>query len=142
MGVKMWRESLPCCYRAGSIQSSDLLCHRCGGLYDENFNYIGKGNMKPISPKQAKNQKIVLIPDEVIESFNEMIVENLQGQYSCFRQEDVEKRIREKFKNKQFHMYNWPDIRNLYIDIGWEVEYDAPGYDENFPATFSFKAKN
>jgi hypothetical protein len=142
MGIRTTWESLPCCKRAGSIDSDTLTCENCGGMYDEQFNYIGKMNTKPITPGQARTKRTNSIPDEVLEAFNELIVENLRGRFSCFRQEAVEKRIMEKLKVSNQHIYEsrWLDVEEIYRNAGWEVKYDAPGYNENYPATFDFTA--
>jgi len=97
--------------------------------------------VNPITPEQAIKQKDASIPDFVIEEFNKQIIENLSvGRRivtSTFRQEDVEKAIRERCEAGQFK-YRWLDVEDMYRNCGWKVEYDKPGYNESYPATFTF----
>jgi len=36
---------------------------------------------------------------------------------------------------------NWLDVGKIYENAGWKVEYDRPGFNESYEATFSFTAK-
>ena len=35
----------------------------------------------------------------------------------------------------------WLDVEGIYRKAGWDVEYDSPGYCEDYPATFKFRKK-
>jgi hypothetical protein len=98
--------------------------------------------VQAIRPEDVVSQKRDSIPNEVIECFNELIVENYNGAYATVYQEDVVKRIvakgigREKiFKN------SWLDVEEIFEAEGWRVEYDKPGYCESYEAHFKFEAK-
>lgn len=115
-------------------------------------NKGSKMNVKPISPDEAVNEKG--FPDEVISAFNEMIIENLRGKTSIFKQKDVVKRIIRKITNSKLldnesnlnnYLYenHWLDIEDLYRAAGWKVEYEKSGYGENyFEAYFKFTKPN
>lgn len=100
--------------------------------------------IKPIKPSEAISLKLVQIPDEVIEAFNELIAENFSSGYSSFKQSDVVARIDKKIKESggklKFNI-SWLDVEEIYEKNGWKVEYDKPGYNESYPATFTFKSK-
>jgi len=36
---------------------------------------------------------------------------------------------------------HWLDVEPIFEDCGWKVEYDKPGFNENYPATFKFTPK-
>ena len=103
-----------------------------------------------ITPDEAKKKKkeylesASWIPKLVIESFDELIVENLRGGTSHFTQDDVIKRIRSKSgapsRNTLFDKHHL-DVEPYYRKAGWKVVFDQPAYCENFEANFTFIAK-
>lgn len=101
--------------------------------------------MKPITPREARQTKDVQVPEEVVESFNELISERLtlNGSVSL-KQSDVIERILSKsehitrdliFKN------NWLDIEQIYRDNGWVVTYDKLAWNESGEPIFIFESK-
>ena len=103
--------------------------------------------VKPISPKDVVTAKQESLPDEVIEAFNELIGENWKGTYSKFKQKEVVIRIKVKLQSTtltsdQIHDKNWLDVEDVYRKAGWKVEYDGPGFNESYDATFKFRKKN
>jgi hypothetical protein len=97
---------------------------------------------KPVTPKEVVSLKKVLIPDEVIESFNELIAENYLGGYASFKQKDVVARMVKKgLKSADIYKNVWLDVEDIFEKAGWKVEYDKPGYNESYDAYFSFKTK-
>lgn len=97
---------------------------------------------KPITPKEVVSLKKTLIPDAVIESFNELIAENFLGDYSSFKQKDVVARMVAKgLKTADIYKNGWLDIEDIFEKAGWKVDYDKPGYNESYDASFSFSKK-
>jgi hypothetical protein len=95
---------------------------------------------KPITPAEVVKLKVTLIPDLVIEAFNELIAENYSGGYSSFTEKKVVARIVKKgISSTEAYANHWLDVEDLYRSIGWKVEYDKPGYNESYDATFTFK---
>ena len=107
--------------------------------------------IKPITPRQVVKQKAINIPDEVIKAFNDMIAKHWSGNYSEFKQEDVLNLIVDNFLESgtynlptkeaiklMIFAEHWLDVEEIYRKSGWSVEYDRPGYDETYPATFRF----
>jgi hypothetical protein len=101
-----------------------------------------------ITPEQASQEKNKLFPDFVIAAFDALIAKNFDGKKSCFLQSDVVKevlnrwpidtsvRIRER-SNLIFER-RYLDVEEIYQRVGWKVEYDKPGYNENYEAKFTF----
>jgi len=70
-------------------------------------------NQKPISPKEVIVKKQEEFPDVMIEVVNELISKKWDG----------------------FH-------EEIYKKQGWVVEYDQPGWDENYDSFYKFKMKS
>ncbi len=102
-------------------------------------------SIKPIKPSEVVDLKKNLFPDFVIEAFNELIAKNFRNKESTFKQSEVVKLILEKSTTNicQNDIYenSWLDVEDAYRSEGWSVEYDKPGYNESYPATFTFKVK-
>ncbi len=97
--------------------------------------------MQPIRPEEVQNKKNQAFPDEVIEAFNELIVEKWNGSSATIYQEDVIQRIYDKMENTTreiIYSNNWLDVESLFRLFGWKVKYDKPGYNENYRAHFIF----
>lgn len=95
---------------------------------------------KPITPSQASKKRQADIPAFVFEIINRLITENLSlSGTATIRQENVEAEIRRHLKEGEQFPSSWLDVESLYREAGWEVEYDKPGYNESYPATFTFK---
>lgn len=90
----------------------------------------------PLTPTEVKKGKIKYIPPEVIESFNELLLKNTK-----ILQKDVVALICNKLniENKQVIFDNhWLDIEDLYEQYGWAVNYNKPGYNEDYEPKFIF----
>jgi len=97
---------------------------------------------KPVTPKEVVSLKKTLIPDAAIEAFNELIAENFLGGYASFKQKDVVARMVKKgLKPEDIYKNGWLDIEDIFEKAGWKVDYDKPGYNETYDATFSFSKK-
>ena len=98
---------------------------------------------KPITPKEVVSKKVSTIPDEIFEAFNELIVENFDGHTACFTEKSIIARIVKKgISSKKAYDNHWLDIEEIYEKAGWKVEYDSPGFNESYDATFSFSKKS
>lgn len=98
---------------------------------------------KPISPAEAIKQAIANIPDQVIETWNKMIVSKLVQGTAVIHQDDIAKAIAKEMKcdEKKVFEQKWLDIEPLYEKQGWNVSYDKPAYNETYEAYFTFKMK-
>ena len=91
--------------------------------------------VKPITPSEVSSGKC--IPDEVVEAFNELIVEC----GGCVRQVDAVARILSKMpgvSRETIFARGWLDIEAMYRKAGWRVVYDKPGYNEDYEANWQF----
>lgn len=99
--------------------------------------------MKPITPCEAAKRKKANIPEVVIEVINEFIAKKYSRGYVAIEQGAIVKALVEKGLNRsEIFEKGWLDIKDIYGEAGWKVEYDKPGYNESYEATFKFTPKN
>ena len=97
--------------------------------------------IEPIKPEEVK--ATATKPDEVIETFNELIKKYWDGERAVVPQREAVKMITERMgiDDKEIYRRRYLDIEFVYLRAGWKVEYDKPGYNENpYPAKFTFSA--
>jgi hypothetical protein len=97
--------------------------------------------VQPIKPtKVIEQKKKTAFPDVVLESFNLLITQNFSHGSAVIQQDDILTLLIQKGLNRQ-EIFNkhWLDVEDVYRAEGWHVEYDKPGYNETYPATFTFK---
>lgn len=96
----------------------------------------------PIKPENIRVEKIKKIPGEVFEAFNEVLVRNMVTPNSkvSIRQDEVIALIQEKLVCSwgDIDAGKWLNIEEAYRLYGWDVTYDKPGYNETYPATYTF----
>jgi len=94
--------------------------------------------INPIAPQEVELN--VTKPDEVIQVFNDLIQENWDGRKSCFRLKAVADRVSEAMEITLPEVFDrhYLDVEPIYRRIGWRVKYDEPGFNETYPATFTF----
>lgn len=102
----------------------------------------------PIRPSEIGQIKLDRFPDEVIKAVNEMIALNWDGDQAMFRQEDLVAKILENYgeanieqNRKKIYENNWLKFGDIYRKEGWNIDYDRPGYNESYPATYTFSKK-
>jgi hypothetical protein len=98
-------------------------------------------SVKPIRPDEVAEEKLNTLPESVIEVFNDLIAENWDGKSSHVLQRDVVDRIKRKMETNHFKT-SWLDVEDIYRRAGWDVEYDKPGYNESYDASFTFTKKH
>ena len=96
---------------------------------------------RPIKPDEIPEHKATQIPDEVFNVFNELILENIgTGRAATILQNDVLDRLKDVgIDRREAFKKGWLDVEGAYRREGWVVMYDKPGYNEDYPATFTFK---
>lgn len=98
-----------------------------------------RDDVRPIRPDEVSDLKEEKIPKEVLEIFNDLIVENYSDGHAVVRQDDVVSRLIELGMVKgDIFKKGWLNIEELYESQGWIVKYDKPGYNETGYATFTF----
>ena len=96
--------------------------------------------IKPITPTEVASAKSSKIPDEVIKAFNDLIVTEWDGHSAVIHQDEICTLVAERLKVKRQTVFanKWLDVEDIFRQAGWKVEYDKPGYNETYEATFTF----
>lgn len=98
--------------------------------------------MKPLSPAAARIAFNKSLPDFVIESANELIVEHMNASgCSSFTFKELGARIKSKKPDDVEYNDNWLDIEDAFREAGWKVEVDSPGYNETYAGHYNFSPK-
>lgn len=112
--------------------------------------------MKPITPSEVGATKASIFPPEVFQSFNELIASHCVNGAATFRQDEVIERmwglmypgmegtgageqVKSRWRREVFSE-GWLNVEDAYRAAGWKVEYDKPGYNETYEATFTFSS--
>lgn len=116
-------------------RSNGIVCN-CSNCVSKRLYGGEVKKVKPITPKQV----VKIVPDEVIEAWNELIQRYWDGYQSIIKQTDAAALIALKTGNqkdtKVIYDKGYLSIEGLYRSAGWEVEYDKPA------AKFIFKKKD
>lgn len=98
--------------------------------------------VRPIRPSEVVRKKRDDFPDIVFEAFNELIAQKLSGRIATIEQaEVVALMVAKGLREGDIFDKGWLDIEDVYYDAGWQVEFDKPGYNESYPATFTFRVR-
>lgn len=98
---------------------------------------------KPLSPKEALERKIHVIPPAVIDAVNDLLTEKFSGGYCTLMQSDVVERILQRmpgYTERDLINHNWLDFEPVFRDNGWKVEYNRPAYCETDGPNWKFTA--
>ena len=88
--------------------------------------------VRPITPDEAQRE----LPNDVIETVNNLIKENWEGSYAKVTIKSISSRC-------NYREGDWRGICKLFEEYGWSVESDFPGYCESYDAFLLFiKSKN
>lgn len=101
-----------------------------------------QNNVKPITPETIGAEKRKIFPDEVISAFNELIAKHWRRGSAKVVQSDVVALIVKKgISVEDINRNGWLHVEEIYNDVGWEVEYDMPAFDENYEPFFLFNER-
>lgn len=94
----------------------------------------------PITPSEVVALKQTIIPDTVIDVFNELIAKGWNGGQSRVMQDEAANLIASRLDIKRHEVFNnhYLDVEPIYKAAGWKVYYDKPAYCENYEAYFIF----
>jgi hypothetical protein len=97
----------------------------------------------PITPNDIPAQKLMHIPPEVIDVFNEFIVMNWNGTSSSFLQKWVLAKVSEVLglDEKSILDKHYLDVKIVFEERGWKVLLDQPGWDEEYEPWYRFSRK-
>lgn len=100
----------------------------------------------PIKPSEVAAAKANAIPNEVYEAFNELIAKNWDGHEAVVGQGEAASLALDKLNtgdrevtSAQLYANHWMDVEGAYRKMGWRVEYDKPGYCEDYEPTYTFR---
>lgn len=96
--------------------------------------------IEPIKPQHMTKAKLESLPDAVMEAFNELIAKHWNGRNSRFKQEEVVELIVQKKGCSRSDIFEngWLDVEHIFRKANWRVQYDKPGFNESYSATFTF----
>jgi hypothetical protein len=100
--------------------------------------------VKPITPKEVQEMVDASLPGVVFEVFNKLIIKYWNGENSAtIKQEEAALEIADamSLSIQQVMSRGYLNIEQAYRKAGWSVVYDAPAYNEDYPATFKFTVK-
>ncbi len=94
--------------------------------------------INPIKPSEVAEYKKTLIPDFVVQAFNDLIASTYNGRNSSFTEEEVINKMFSYYKKqtpaptkdlsrKEIFDNNWLDIESLYEKELWNVSYKKDG---------------
>lgn len=97
---------------------------------------------KPISPNDIAAVKRSAIPEVVFTVINNLITEKWNGASAKFTQDDAIAALVDTGMSR-FEIFDkgYLDFEGAYRAEGWHVHYDKPGYNETYPANFTFSVK-
>ena len=101
-------------------------------------------SIKPIKPGEIQDIKNAIIPDIIIDCINELLLKNWNGERATFKQNELLEIILLKdttLTGQKLMKEHLLDFEDIYRKQGWVVEYDKPGYNEEYEAYFVFKKK-
>ena len=95
--------------------------------------------MPPITPDKI----IKPIPEEVFETFNELIVKDYDGREAIVYLEEARNLVSSKLKAAGKELQDWMlDIEDSYRKTKkWIVVYDSPSIGDNYEAFYKFTKK-
>lgn len=99
--------------------------------------------VKPISPDEAPGFKKTTFPGFVIDAWNMVIAKHYLNERACFKQDEIIAAISKAGDVSRQRIFDekWLDVEDIYRSTGWIVEYDKPGYNEDYDANFTFRKK-
>lgn len=127
------------------------------GIAKEILEAIASGKLivppahgKSLTPGEARKKKkqylesACWIPKDVLDSFDEMIVQCMDssGSSKVYQKELIAHVVKKgNVTENAIFAGKFLDVEDYYRKRGWLVEYDKPAYCESYPAYYIFKAK-
>lgn len=100
--------------------------------------------MKPLAPWDINGMMGEIIPDVIIESVNNLLKKKYRGRAVKLTQDEIIKEIQRldiNIKREKIFEESWMDFEILFEKNGWKVIYDKPGFNESYPANYTFTPK-
>lgn len=105
--------------------------------------------VKPLSFQEVYEKTRTFIPDEIIESINELILDNYDcedesatiGVSEIIEMVNNKKSLPYSYRKEHFEDNNWFCFGYLYEENGWDVQFIQPDSNETFEPYFYFTRK-
>jgi len=108
-------------------------------------------DVQPLSPAEARKQKINTIPSFVVEAINQLLRQRFIANSVVIKQQEIIE-LAEKIGRQDetlplgatrqaFFSQGWLNFEPLYSDIGWTVICTQPDYTESYDPYFTFEEK-
>lgn len=96
---------------------------------------------KPLSPKEVRACKKEVLPEEVIEIFNHLIIQNFKNGEARVLQKEAIKAICEKMNISSTEVFakEYLEVEDAFRVAGWKAIYDKPDYGEYYEPFFTFR---
>lgn len=95
--------------------------------------------MKPIRPEEVLERQGEQIPPEVIKAFNDLIIQKfIEGKAIISQKEVLDLLQFRGFDIGDIFTKRFLHVEQIFRKAGWKVEYDKPGYNESYEASFTF----
>jgi hypothetical protein len=108
--------------------------------------------IKPITPDEVLEKKLLTIPEAMLQAVNELIVLMWNGSSTTIRKDELITRycyivdeLEDRAMVEQLEHIKAFDFEHIYIFHGWKVEYNAPDYKpgcNDFEANWVFRKNN
>jgi hypothetical protein len=101
--------------------------------------------IKPILPKEIDDAKSATVHPKMIEAANNLIIKEWNGYSAHFKLKELVaefvKICGEETTETRVYKEQNLNIEDIFRKAGWKVNYDSPGYNENYDAYFEFSKK-
>jgi hypothetical protein len=95
--------------------------------------------MRPIKPEEVITKKSSQLPLIVFDVFNRLISLYWDGSSATILQSEVIRELGKSYTRKEIFDRHLLDVECCYRDVGWEVTYDKPAYNEDYDPIFTFR---
>lgn len=91
-------------------------------------------SVKPLTPDEAR--KALVLPDDVIIVVNEFLAQRYRGGTCIIKREEVMSALNTRMGLTRTEIFerHYLDFEPLFEDYGWDIQYDAPAYNETYEA--------
>ena len=98
---------------------------------------------QPITPEEVTPEKLKDLPPVVIDTFNQLIARHYENGTATVYQDEVLGQLNKQgLLSTEIFANEWLNVEDIYRHVGWEVDYEKPGYNESGQAFFTFKRKS
>ena len=102
----------------------------------------------PLTPKQVQEMHQKTIPEEIIFAVNRLLVKGgseppirivIEQNEVIEEATAIMKSNGKTIERDDFFKNHWLDFEPIFKEAGWKVTFKKPGYNESFPAYWTFE---